>query len=104
MNKPLSDKKTAGIVSVNNTIFEEAFYKAIQDIINEDTFIIVKDPKRVSQGKIKMVFSNNPISLKSWTITNQSKQKTKVLLRNLDEKVKIPLYLFNITAASKVKN
>jgi len=71
---------------------------------NEDTFIIVKDPKRVSQGKIKMVFSNNPISLKSWTITNQSKQKTKVLLRNLDEKVKIPLYLFNITAASKVKN
>ena len=58
---------------------------------NEDTFIIVKDPKRVSQGKIKMVFSNNPISLKSWTITNQSKQKTKVLLRNLDEKVKIPI-------------
>jgi len=71
---------------------------------NENTFIVVKDPKRKSQGSIKMVFSNSPVSLQGWTITNQSNQKTKIILDKLDKKTKIPLYLFNISAASKNKN
>ena len=71
---------------------------------NKNTFIVVQDPERLSQGKIEMVFSNQPILLESWTITNQSNQKTKIMLNNLHEVAKIPLYLFNITAASKIKN
>ena len=71
---------------------------------NENTFIVAKDPKRKSQGSIKMVFSNSPVSLQGWTITNQSNQKTKIILNKLDKKTKIPLYLFNISAASKNKN
>ena len=71
---------------------------------NKNTFIVVQDPERLSQGKIEMVFSNQPILLKSWTITNQSNQKTKIMLNNLHEVAKIPLYLFNINAASKIKN
>jgi outer membrane lipoprotein-sorting protein len=51
-----------------------------------------------------MVFSNQPILLESWTITNQSNQKTKIMLNNLHEVATIPLYLFNITAASEIKN
>ena len=71
---------------------------------NENTFIVAKDPKRKSQGSIIMVFSNSPVSLQGWTITNQSNQKTKIILDKLDKKTKIPLYLFNISAASKNKN
>ncbi|MDB9766218.1 outer membrane lipoprotein carrier protein LolA [Amylibacter sp.] len=71
---------------------------------NKNTFIVVQDPERLSQGKIEMVFSNQPILLESWTITNQSNQKTKIMLNNLHEVAKIPLYLFNITAANKIKN
>jgi outer membrane lipoprotein-sorting protein len=71
---------------------------------NENTFIVAKDPKRKSQGSIKMVFSNSPVSLQGWTITNQSNQRTKIILDKLDKKTKIPLYLFNISAASKNKN
>ena len=71
---------------------------------NENTFIVAKDPKKKSQGSIKMVFSNSPVSLQGWTITNQSNQKTKIILDKLDKKTKIPLYLFNISAASKNKN
>ena len=71
---------------------------------NENTFIVAKDPKRKSQGSIKMIFSNSPVSLQGWTITNQSNQKTKIILDKLDKKTKIPLYLFNISAASKNKN
>ena len=63
---------------------------------NENTFIVAKDPKRESQGSIKIVFSNSPVSLQGWTITNQSNQKTKIILDKLDKKTKIPLYLFNI--------
>ena len=71
---------------------------------NENTFIVAKDPKRKSQSSIKMMFSNSPVSLQGWTITNQSNQKTKIILDKLDKKTKIPLYLFNISAASKNKN
>ena len=71
---------------------------------NENTFIVAKDPKRKSQGSIKMMFSNSQVSLQGWTITNQSNQKTKIILDKLDKKTKIPLYLFNISAASKNKN
>jgi outer membrane lipoprotein-sorting protein len=71
---------------------------------NENTFIVATDPKRKSQGSIKIVFSNSPVSLQGWTITNQSNQKTKIILNKLDKKTKIPLYLFNISAASKNKN
>ena len=71
---------------------------------NENTFIVAKDPKRKSQGSIKMMFSNSPVSLQGWTITNQSNQKTKIILDKLNKKTKIPLYLFNISAASKNKN
>ena len=71
---------------------------------NENTFIVVTDPKRKSQGGIKIVFNNSPVSLQGWTITNQSNQKTKIILDKLDKKTKIPLYLFNISAASKNKN
>ena len=71
---------------------------------NENTFIVAKGPKRKSQGSIKIVFSNSPVSLQGWTITNQSNQKTKIILDKLDKKTKIPLYLFNISAASKNKN
>ena len=51
-----------------------------------------------------MMFSNSPVALQGWTITNQSNQKTKIILDKLDKKTKIPLYLFNISAASKNKN
>ena len=71
---------------------------------NENTFIVAKDPKRKSQGSIKMMFSNSPVSLQGWTITNQSNQKTQIILDKLNKKTKIPLYLFNISAASKNKN
>ena len=71
---------------------------------DENTFIVAKDPNRKSQGSIKIVFSNSPVSLQGWTITNQSNQKTKIILNKLDKKTKIPLYLFNISAASKNKN
>jgi len=73
-------------------------------INGENTFIIVQDAKRVAQGKIKMVFSNNPIALVSWTITDQSNQKTKILLGELKEKIKMPLYLFSIIAEKSKRN
>ena len=71
---------------------------------NNKTFIVVQDIQKVSNGKIKMVFSNNPINLLGWVLTNQSEQETSVILKNINKNIKIPLYLFNITAASKIKN
>ncbi|MDA9301955.1 outer membrane lipoprotein carrier protein LolA [Amylibacter sp.] len=73
-------------------------------INGENTFIIVQDAKRVARGKIKMVFSNNPIALISWTITDQSNRETKIKLSEFKEKIKIPLYLFSIIAENSKRN
>ena len=70
----------------------------------QNTHIIVQDPERLTQGKIEIVFSNNPINLLGWIITNQSNQNTKIVLNELKEKIKIPSYLFSIIAEKSKQN
>ena len=70
----------------------------------QNTHIIVQDPEKLTQGKIELVFSNNPINLLGWIITNQSNQNTKIVLSELKEKIKIPLYLFSIIAEKSKQN
>jgi outer membrane lipoprotein-sorting protein len=63
----------------------------------EYTILIAQDPKHKNQGHIQLVFTDNPVALRQWVITDQSKQKTTVLLGKLKEQKKLPLRLFEIT-------
>ncbi len=67
----------------------------------EYTIVIARDPKRQAQGQIQLVFTDNPVALRQWVITDQSRQQTTVMLGKLKEQKKLPLRLFEIT---KVKN
>ena len=64
----------------------------------EFTFVTARDPKGKAQGKIEMIFSNNPITLREWIITDQSNQETKVILEKLREQTSLPWRLFSISA------
>ncbi|PTV95792.1 outer membrane lipoprotein-sorting protein [Rhodobacter aestuarii] len=61
-----------------------------------DTVVVAQDPEHPEYGTIRMVFSANPVALKRWTITDQSGQRTAVLLDGLQEGVKIGPSKFSI--------
>jgi len=81
----------------NNMIIEHS-------VNGKNNHIVVQDPKKLSQGKIEIVFSSNPFDLLGWILTNQSNQKTTVRLSQLNKNINIPLYLFNINSVDKNKN
>ena len=60
------------------------------------TIIVARDPKGKTKGQIQLVFTDNPVTLRQWVITDQSKQKTTVILGKLKEQKKLPLRLFEI--------
>ncbi len=63
----------------------------------EHTIIIVRDPKGKVPGEVKMAFSSNPTTLRRWTITDQSNQKTTIILGKLHEQKFLPWSLFSIS-------
>lgn len=69
----------------------------------EYTIVIARDPKRKSQGHIQLMFTDNPVALRQWVITDQSKQKTTVILGKMEEQKKLPLRLFEITRKKRDK-
>lgn len=60
------------------------------------TVIVAKDPKGKTKGQIELMFTNNPIELKQWVVTDQSRQKTSVYLGRLKPQKKLSSRLFDI--------
>lgn len=60
------------------------------------TKVTAQDPQHPSYGNIQLVFSANPIALREWIVTDQSGQKTTVVLGELSEQVYLPESLFDI--------
>jgi outer membrane lipoprotein-sorting protein len=73
-------------------------HAALEAIAIKDTLIHVSfyDKKKPTAGKLRLVFSQNPIALKEWTITNYSGEETRVLLEKLSINKPINKNLFNI--------
>jgi outer membrane lipoprotein-sorting protein len=67
------------------------------------TIVIARDPKHKNQGHIQLVFTDNPVALRQWVITDQSKQKTTVILGKMKVQKKLPLRLFEITKLKRDK-
>ena len=70
----------------------------------EYTILIARDPKHETQGQIQLVFTDNPIALRQWIITDQSRRKTTVLLSKLKEQKKLPKRLFEIETKKDERN
>ncbi len=60
------------------------------------TKITAQDPKHPKYGKIQLAFSANPVELRQWITTDQSGQKTTVILGALDKAAQLPDSLFDI--------
>ena len=75
--------------------YKNAFPKAIFSK-KEYTHLLLYDPNEPSTGELELVFLRNPISLKEWSITNYSGEKTRVLLETLTLNEPLDKKYFNI--------
>jgi outer membrane lipoprotein-sorting protein len=62
------------------------------------TRVLAQDPARPEIGTIELVFTDNPVELREWIITDTTGAQTTVVLGKLNEGIRLPAGLFNITA------
>ncbi|MGR3291432.1 MAG: LolA family protein [Paracoccaceae bacterium] len=62
------------------------------------TTVVAQDPKHTDYGTIQLVFTENPIALRQWIVTDNAGQRTTVILGEFDLEQKLRLSLFNIQA------
>jgi len=60
------------------------------------TSITAQDPEHPNYGNVKLVFTDGPTELRQWIVTDQSGQKTTVVLGKLDNTTRIASRLFDI--------
>lgn len=60
------------------------------------TVVTAQDPSHPEYGNIQMVFTGNPTQLRQWVVTDDSGQKTTVILGELRTGVQIPPSKFAI--------
>jgi outer membrane lipoprotein-sorting protein len=66
----------------------------------DGTEITVVDPRAPQEGRMVMRFSENPIALRSWTITTKTGARTRVDLQTLEPVSGLDRGLFNIELAA----
>ncbi|WP_108484373.1 LolA family protein [Oceaniglobus ichthyenteri] len=60
------------------------------------TIVVAQDPENPNYGSIELVFTDGPIELRQWIITDGSGSKTTVVLGDLAKGANLPSTLFNI--------
>lgn len=61
-----------------------------------NTIVTARDPEHAEYGNIQLVFSDNPIKLRQWIITDQSNNRTVVNLDDLSPQRNLSSLLFSI--------
>lgn len=61
------------------------------------TVVTAQDPQNPGYGSIQMVFTPGPTQLRQWVVTDDSGQKTTVILGEMREGVTIPASKFSIS-------
>jgi len=64
----------------------------------DTTRVLAQDPKNPEYGTIELVFAADPVALTAWVITDDLGNRTVVELQGLQQGVRIPEGLFNISA------
>ena len=63
--------------------------------------VTARDTDNPDQGQITMVFTDNPLELRQWVITDAQGRQTTVALRDTRTNVSIPAERFSIEAAER---
>lgn len=64
--------------------------------VGDTTRVIAQDPEKPEYGTIEMVFSNQPVALREWIITDNAGSQTRVILGDLQTGMDLSGFLFDI--------
>ena len=62
------------------------------------TRVVAQDPDNPEYGTIELVFTDNPVALRQWVITDDLGQQTTVILGDMTQGGNLKPSLFNVTA------
>ncbi|APX89729.1 cell envelope biogenesis protein LolA [Brevirhabdus pacifica] len=62
----------------------------------KSTTVVAQDPQHPEYGNIRLVFTGSPVELRQWVVTDDSGQKTTVILNSLKNGASVGARLFNI--------
>lgn len=65
--------------------------------VGATTHVIAQDPEKPEYGTIELVFSDNPVALREWIITDNSGSQTRVTLGDFKTGMDLSAFLFDIT-------
>ncbi|WP_069298363.1 LolA family protein [Neptunicoccus sediminis] len=65
------------------------------------TTVTAQDPQHPNYGNVKLVFTANPTELRQWIVTDESGQKTTVVLGKLEHNKRLQARLFNVDRIAK---
>ncbi|MCE0506033.1 MULTISPECIES: LolA family protein [unclassified Roseivivax] len=99
---PLNQTPLSIILASNVNLAQDGMVVA-HDYDGTATIVTARDPKRPEYGTIQMKFTDEPVELKQWVVTDQDGQKTTVVLGALQKK-ELPNSLFNIDRAVAESN
>lgn len=94
---PLSQTPLSIILDANINLSRPGMVTAHSEQ-NNATVVTAQDPQRPQNGNIQMVFTS-PTELRQWIVTDDSGQKTTVILGEMQKGGSIPASRFSIQAA-----
>jgi outer membrane lipoprotein-sorting protein len=65
--------------------------------VDGTTRVIAQDPEKPEYGTIELVFTDNPVALREWIITDDTGSQTRVVLDAFRTGMQLSAFLFDIT-------
>lgn len=97
---PLSETPLHMLLKENVDLRQEGSVTRIERS-NDQLAVTARDPSGRTGGEITMVFSNNPLELRQWIVTEADGSITTVALRDMRTNVPIPAAQFSIENAAR---
>ncbi len=69
--------------------------------VENTTRVKAQDPEHPDYGSIELVFTNAPVELRQWVVTDDSGNQTTVILGEMKKGKDFPASLFNITVETE---
>ena len=66
------------------------------DYDGTSTSVLIQDPEHPEYGNIRLVFTDAPVRLRQWVLTNESGGETTVILNDMNTNVSLGARMFNI--------
>lgn len=97
---PLS-KTPLSIILAENVDLSRAKMVVAHREVENTTRIVAQDPDHPQYGSIELVFTNSPVELRQWVITDDSGNQTTVILGDMKKGGDFPPSYFNITVETE---